>query len=85
MQAELENNIDSLGNEHDIMDDSSLASNMHSGNKKGNAAAKSQAGGSKAVSDRADTKVLEWTSFAPKIIRQKYVARLQVERAQQAK
>ena len=83
MQAELENNIDSHINDHgDLHDDVSLNSNLQ-GNKRAGGAKSTPAG--KAINDRADTKVLEWTSFAPILIRQKYVSRLQAERSQNLK
>ena len=71
VKAEQTNNIDDssaiLSSEQDdLFDEDGKASS----GKKG-AAAKSGRG-----ADRADTKVLEWSSFAPVIIRQKYLQRL---------
>jgi hypothetical protein len=70
IKAEQTNNIDDKSailpsEQDDLFDEDGKASS----GKKG--AAKSGRG-----ADRADTKVLEWSSFAPVIIRQKYLQRL---------
>lgn len=80
MKAELENNIDCGGGSEqgDFTDDCESQSDSIAHGKKGG---KSVGAVGKVAGDRADTKVLEWTSFPPLVIRRKYLALIQAQAA----
>lgn len=71
----MENNIDCGGTieQGDLTDDCESQGGSVINSKKGGGTTK----GSGKVGDRADTKVLEWTSFPPLVIRKKYLPRIQ--------
>jgi hypothetical protein len=71
IKAELENNIDCPSN-MDFGDFGDDGDSLASGRKSGRAAR---------TSEKSDTKVLEWTSFLPSVIRQKYLERMSMGQA----